>query len=406
MLPERNCRDPSSGNARTINGEVRKRIRLIGRVPQKGHTKRTSFAALIFLLFPSMTVAQEKPSGFDDLARRASLAREARDIPQAIELYGQAVKLDPKWPDGWWFLGSMQYARDQYAAAENALTHYIELTPNATAALALRGLCEFEVAEYSQSLADIQRALSLGAANQPRNEGILRYHEALLLTRLGRFDDALQRYGYFARNGISSPEIFAGIGLAGLRVPLLPKEVEAGQQELFMDTGNAAFRFMAGNELDAQQTFQVLFQHYPISSNAHYLYGYLLFAKDPDHAVAEFKRATEIEPSNAAAQAMLAWFYLMRSNPSEAEPYAQRAVKEDPQLPLAQLVLGRSLVETGDAKNGIERLQKALQFEPANIEIHLALVRGYSEAGLKEDARRERQFCLEATKDKVNQFAR
>lgn len=334
------------------------------------------------------------------------MAREAQDIPRAIELYNQAVKLDPKWPDGWWFLGSMQYGTDQYAAAKDALTHYIELTPDATAAFALRGLCEFEIPEYSQSLADIQRALSLGAANQPRNERILRYHEALLLTRLGRFEDALQRYGYFARNGISSPEIFKGIGLAGLRVSLLPKEVEAGQQELFMTAGNAAFQLMAGNELDAQQAFQTLFQRYPSSSNGHYLYGYLSFAKAPDHAIAEFKRAVEIEPSDAAAQAMLAWSYLMQSNPSEAKIYAEQAVKEAPQLPLAQLVLGRYLVETGDPRNGIEHLQEALQLEPSNIEIHLALVKGYSEAGLKEDARHERQFCLEATKDEVNQVAR
>ena len=327
-------------------------------------------------------------------------------MPQAIELYGQAVKLDPKWPDGWWFLGSMQYATDQYTEAKVALTHYIELTPDATAALALRGLCEFEVAEYSQSLADIQRALSLGAANQPRNEGILRYHEALLLTRSGRFEDALQRYGYFARNGINSPEIFAGIGLAGLRQPLLPKEVEAGQQDLFMAAGNAAFQFMAGDEKKAEQAFQDMFQRFPTTANAHYFYAYLLFAKTPAQAIAQCKQELEVAPSNPAAHALLAWALLLQNNSSAALPYAQQAAEEAPEKPIAQLVLGRSLVETGDVNSGIKHLEKALQLEPGNIEIHLALVRGYSEAGLKEDARRERQFCLEATKDEVSQFAR
>jgi tetratricopeptide (TPR) repeat protein len=353
-----------------------------------------------------MAAAQGNSSDFEDLARRASLARESNDIPRAIELYGQAVRLNPKWPDGWWFLGSMQYGTDSYTAARDALTHYIDLTPNATAALALRGLCEFEIGEYSQSLADIQRGLSLGAANQPRNEQILRYHEALLLTRSGRFEDAVQSYRYFARNGLSSPDILAGLGLAGLRTPLFPKEVEASQRDLFLAAGNAAFQFMDGNENNAQKAFQRLFQQFPNSSNAHYLYGYLLFAKDPDKAVAEFKRAAEIEPSNAAAQAMVAWSYLVRGNFLEAAPYAERAVNEDPRLPLAQLVFGRSLVETGDVKRGIQHLQEALQFEPANLEIHLALARGYSEAGLKEDARRERHLCLEATKDEVNQVAR
>ena len=353
-----------------------------------------------------MAGAQDSRSAFEDLARRASTAREAHDIPQAIELYGKALRLDPKWPEGWWFLGSMEYSTDQYVAAKDALTHYIDLTPDAPAALALRGLSEFEIPEYPQALVDIQQALSLGAANQPRNEQILRYHEALLLTRVRRFEDALQRYGYFARNGISNPEMFAGVGLAGLRMPVLPKEVTADQQNLVMTAGEAAFKFMAGNEIGAEQSFQALFQRYPASAGAHYLYGYLLFAKDPDHAVAEFKRAVTIDPADATAQAMLAWSYLMQNTPSEAKAYAESAVKDAPQLPLAQLVLGRSLVETGDAKSGIEHLQAALQLDPTNFEIHLALVKGYAEAGRKEDARREREFCLDATKDEVSQVAR
>jgi tetratricopeptide (TPR) repeat protein len=385
--------------------------RKTGERPYRYSTWGRAFAALILLAVPvfllfNTAVAQGNSIDFDDLARRASRARESNDIPRALELYGQAIRLNPKWPEGWWFLGQMQYSTDSYAGARDSLTHYIDLTPNATAALALRGLSEFEIGEYSQSLADIQRSLSLGAANQPHNELILRFHEALLLTRLGRFEDAVQSYRYFARNGISSPEILGGLGLAGLRKPLFPKDVEVSQQSLFLAAGNAAFQFMAGNENTARESFQGLFQQFPSSSDAHYLYGYLLFPKDPDKAVAEFKRSVEIEPSNAVAQAMVAWSYLVRGNALEAAPYAERAVKENPRLPLAQLVSGRALVETGDVNGGIQHLQEALQLEPGNLEIHLALVRGYSEAGLNEDARRERQFCLEATKDEVNQVAR
>ena len=91
----------------------------------------------------------------------------------------------------------MQYGTGDYAAARDALSHYLELTPNAAPALAMRGLCEFEIGDYSASLKDIERALAQGAANQPRNEKILRYHEALLLTRAGRFEDALRSYAFF-----------------------------------------------------------------------------------------------------------------------------------------------------------------------------------------------------------------
>src|SRR5208282_2963382 len=99
---------------------------------------------------------------------------------------------------------------------------------------------------YSPSLKDIERALAQGAANQPRNEKILRYHQALLLTRAGRFEDALRSYAFFTSDKAedSNPELLLALGLAGLRTPLLPKELRADQQELYIGTGRAVFDFM------------------------------------------------------------------------------------------------------------------------------------------------------------------
>jgi tetratricopeptide (TPR) repeat protein len=359
---------------------------------------RAMGAGVIFFLLVAWTAAQDKPASFAELASAASAAREANDIPRAIGLYGQALQLDSKWQDGWWFLGVLEYGADQYAAGRDALTHYLDLAPKAAPAFALRGLCEFETGEYAQSLADIQRALSLGAANAPRNEQILRYHEALLLTRSQRFEEALRAYGVFARDGVTSPELLLAMGLAGLRTPLFPKELAANQQDLYLAAGNAAFQFMAGDAKKAQAAFEDLFERFPTTPNAHYLYGYLLFATDPDQALPEFKRELEITPSNGAAEVMLAWDSLMRGKFAEALPYAQKAATEEPEATVPQLVLGRSLLETGDVKGGMEHLEKALQLDPENLETHLALAKAYSKSGRKEDARRERLRCLEIAK--------
>jgi tetratricopeptide (TPR) repeat protein len=342
--------------------------------------------------------AQANPANFDDVVARATAAREQNDIARAIELYRQAEQLNNAWPDGWWFLGLLHYEGDEYAAARDALAHYVALTPDAGPAWALRGLCEFEIGEYEQSLSDIQRGLSFGAANQPRNEKILRYHEALLLTRSGNFEGALQRYALLARGNVPNPELLVGIGLAGLRTPMLPKDLKADKQDLYMATGNAAFLFLSGDRKGAQQEFQNLFQRFPTAANAHYLYGYLLFPMDPDDAIVEFRRELEITPSNAAAQTMVAWDALIRSDFPAALSYSEKAVAQDPTLPVGQLVLGRALVETGDVKGGIEHLEKELKLEPGNLEIHLALAKAYSKSGRTEDARRERLLCLEIAK--------
>ncbi len=316
------------------------------------------------------------------------------DVPRAIQLYSEAVEQNPKWPDGWWFLGSLKYDTGDYVSARDALSHYIGMTSNAGPAFALRGLCEFETGEFRSALADIEHGIGLGAANQPRNEQILRYHEGLLLTRLGNYATALTTYAFFPKNGITNPELLTAIGLAGLRMPILPKDLAGDQQELVSAAGDAAYRFMAGDETSAEQAFQGIFQRFPNAPNAHFFYGYLLFATDPDSAFAQFQQELKVGPANADANVMAAWALLIRNAPAEAVPYARSAVDKEPRLPSAQLVLGRSLLETGDVKGGMENLQKALQLEPDNLETHLALAKAYSKSGRKEDARRERLVCL------------
>jgi tetratricopeptide (TPR) repeat protein len=357
--------------------------------------------ALALAVFSTIAFAQSTPNDFDSLAAQAGEAREQNNIPAAVELYSEALQRKPDWAEGLWFLGSLRYTTGAYAPARDALTRFIALNPNAGPALALRGLCEFETADYPQALADIQHAAALGAGNQPRNERILRYHEALLLTRTGRFEDALNAFAFFAHDEAPDPELFLAIGLAGLRTPLLPKEVPTDRQELFTTAGKAALHFLAGDD-NAGQAFQDLFQRFPSAANAHYLYGYLLFGKEPEQSFTEFKRELEVSPSNAAAHVMVAWDSLLRSDPSDALVHIEKAVQEDPSVRGEQMILGRCLMETGNLKDGIEHLEQALRLEPNNLEVHLALAKAYSKSGRKDDARRERLASLKLTEKDVS----
>ncbi len=357
-----------------------------------------ALVGVLFCMLPLWVTAQTNPPGFDSVVRDATAARERDDVPRAIALYSEALRLKPEWPDGWWFLGSLQYEAEAYAAGRDALTHYIELVPDGGPAWALRGLCEFETAEYAKSLTDLQRGLSLGAARRSSDENFLRFHEALLLTRSGNFERALQEYALLARRTVPSPELLIGIGLAGLRTPFLPRELRADKRDLFMAAGHAASLFLSGDQTAAQREFQDLFRRFPTAANAHYLYGYLLFPTDADEAIVEFRRELEIAPSNAAVEQMLAWDSLLRNEFPEALAYAEKALAEEPSLTIARLVQGRALVETGRLKDGLALLEKESQLEPDNLEIHFALAKAYSKSGRKEDARRERLLCFQIEK--------
>lgn len=342
----------------------------------------------------TQAAAQDHPAQLDQLANEASAAREQGDLPRAVALYQQAVQLDPQWPDGWWYLGSLQYGANAYGPAVDALSHFIDLTPNAGPAHALRGLCEFELAQYPQSLDDLQRAIALGAANQPRNAEIILYHEALLLTKLGRFEEALGQYAVMVKQGASGEDVTKGIGLSGLRMPILPGDIDPSQVQLVSMTGQAAATFMSGNQTGAAQAFQELFTQFPTTPNLHYLYAYLLFPTDPDQAIAQFREELAVAPESAIAHAMLAWGLGMQGEYAAALPQAQKAAAEDPSLSMAQLVLGRDMVETGDVAGGLPHLEGVLKTEPQNLEAHIALAKAYSELGRRDDARRERLLCL------------
>ena len=356
-------------------------------------------ACVVFVCAPGVC-GQEPARGFSEAVADATAAREVNDIPRAVALYRQALAINPQWADGWWFIGSLEYGAGEYPTATDALSHYLDLTPNAAPALAIRGLSEFETGDYQKSLDDIQHALSVGAANQPKNEKILRFHESMLLTRLGRFEDAVRSYGFFAPEE-PNPELLLALGLAGLRTPLLPKEVQPDQQEIYRSAGRAGLNFMKGDREGSGAEFQKLFARQPPVTNAHYFYGFLLYSSEPEEAMAEFRKELEVNPKNTAAQVMLAWIPLLKNDGREALPYAQKAVEQDPLSPSAQLVLGRALTETDNAKDGVVHLEKTEQMQPDNVEVHIALAKAYSKLGRKEDARRERLLCLEMTKNET-----
>jgi tetratricopeptide (TPR) repeat protein len=344
----------------------------------------------------SVEQSPAEPS-FGQLSADADAAREAGNTTRAADLYTQAVRINPSWPDGWWYLGKLNYNANKYAQAVDAFTHYLTLVPNAAPATALRGLCEFELANYPSSLRDVQHALSLGAADGSRNTQILRYHQGLLLTKLGRFEEALDSYRYFSRQHLSSSDLMVAVGLAALRLPLLPREADAAQTAISTDVGNAVFLLLSGDSPAAAQAFATFFERYPATPNVHYTWGYLLYPTDPDTAVAQFQQELSVYPANAIDRSMLAWALLMDNSAAEALPEAKKAAEEAPALPMAQLSLGRALLETGDAKSAIQVLEKALSLDPQNLEVHLALARAYSETGREQDARRERLSCLAMT---------
>ena len=360
------------------------------------HSRRVPIAVVILLL-ASSTFAQQPPT-FDDLAQQAATARDRGNLPQAIALYNQAEQLKPDWAEGWFYLGLLQYSTNAYQPAIDAFNHLLQLQHGAPPALALRGLCEFETEAYDAALRDLEEAVKEGAANEPHNEQIIRYHLAQLLTRASRFQDAQEQYTFFAAAHLDDADLQVGLGLAGLRVPLLSKDVPPADQPLYQAAGTAGFSLLAGDTQEADTQFRQLFTRFPTAKGLHFFYGFLLFPHSSELAIDQFRAEVNLVPENLEAHAMLAFTLMIDGRYAEAEPEAQHVLTIQPDMELAQLTLGRSLAETGEIQHATDILNAILKRDPDNLEAHMGLATIYSRTGNREEAYREHQLCRSLAK--------
>jgi tetratricopeptide (TPR) repeat protein len=352
---------------------------------------------VLALVFVSLIA---RASTFEELAAQATAAREANKTSQAIELYQQALHLKPAWKEGWWFLGTLSYDGDQYKTGARAFGEFVKLEDTAAAGWAFLGLCEFETGEYEHALQHTRRGIQIGSGLEPGIEQVLRFHEALLLTRLGLFDQAMPRFMLFVRRGLQDPTLISGVGLTALRRALLPKEIPASQQPLITATGQTACLWMAGDTTKTPPAFQALVKDYSSAPGVHYFYAsYLLSFRPAEEAVVELRRELELNPRSPDARAMIALLMVRAGTSTTALPFAKQAAEDGPDSPMAQYTYGLILTSNGDLPHAIERLETAERLDPANIEYHMGLAGAYSKAGRHQDARRERSMSIAMAKE-------
>lgn len=356
-------------------------------------------AVFVALCAIALRATPARAATFEELAARAAAARDSNDIPHAVESYRQALHLNPGWAEGWWFLGTLTYDSDQYAEGEDAFTHFVKLDSKAAPGWSLLGLCEFETGGYASSLEHIRRGLALSAGGETGLEEVLRFHEALLLTRAGLFDQALEKYAWFVHKGVKNPQLLVAIGLAALRQPLLPKGLAAGQQDAASAAGLTAYAWMGGDFKDAEQGFNALLSRFPSVPDVHYFYASYLLPTQPAEAMAELRRELAINPGSADARAMIALAFVRHEDLNSALPYATKAAGDGPGIPMAQYIYGLVLARTGDVKQALDHLESAVKLDPANVEYHMALATAYSRLGRAADARKERVETLALAKE-------
>ncbi|MEQ1472165.1 MAG: tetratricopeptide repeat protein [Candidatus Acidiferrum sp.] len=270
------------------------------------------FVALLVVLLASgvfpAAIAQHQNNGgdFQNLARAAGAARDANNFAEAIRGYREALKLQPDWQEGLWSLGSLEYERDDYADAIAPLLRLTQLAPQGAPAWNLLGLCEYETKDY----ANARQHLTTGQELKGTDEEILRvakYHLALLMIRDADFDAALATLQPLATAGQPSPEIKGALGLATLRIALLPQEVDASKDAMLQEIGNAATQLAQGQTAPAIESYATLTNKYRDAPYLHLAYASALLAGgNYQEAIKQGREEVALSPDSAVAHELLA----------------------------------------------------------------------------------------------------
>jgi tetratricopeptide (TPR) repeat protein len=352
---------------------------------------------------PTQTApAAASDANFDRFVKLADEARLAERLEEAIQLYGEALKLKPKWPDGWWYVGAIFYQKDFYTQARDAFQNLVSLEPERGPAWGMLGLCLFQTAEYERAAVALQRSRSLGVNDNSELAAVVRYHAALMHIRFEYFENAYDILSEFMRVGHESPKVIEAFGLTMLRMTYMPKEIPPAQREKIMIAGQAGYN-MAARRLDqARAAFDTLLAQYPNEPNVHYGFAVFMLSQDSELALKEFKRELEISPQHYPSMIQMAFEYLKRDQFNEALPLAEKAVQLAPKLYAARNVLGRIYLELGQVEKAIKELEEGVKLAPSSPEMHFALARAYTRAGRKEEAAREREI-FKKLQDEFNQ---
>jgi tetratricopeptide (TPR) repeat protein len=344
------------------------------------------------------------PESFEKLAERAQAALDADRVPEAIQLYKRATKLRPGWPEGWWHLGTLLFDSKRFLEARDAFAHFTTMEREQPGpGFAMLGMTEFELKHYAAALKALDRSRKLGFGNDPAFAGRVLYEDGILNTLLGNPEIAIQRLTLGA-NQIAAehpeapkdavfahPELLDALGIAALRITKLPSGLTADQIPVVRQAGRAQALIALQDRPAAEPEFRQLLALYPSTPGVHYMYGVYLLKDNPALATDEFRREIEISPSHYAARIQLALEFLSTADYQQGLKYGKEAITLAPKNFVAHVACGRLWLALGKTAPALQELRTAVKLAPGSPDAHFALSRALSEAGLKDEAARERE---------------
>jgi tetratricopeptide (TPR) repeat protein len=336
--------------------------------------------------------------GFDILARRAGAARAAGRLDEALGLYRRALALEPRWPEGRFYLGTLLYEKEAFVEAQAVLQPLVELDPKFGPAWAFLGFSEFKLRRYGPALLHIEKGRELGLGANESLIRVARFHSGILQNRASRFDAATELLVPLARSQPANADLVLALGLNLLKRPQLPSEVPPQEVDLVSRAGQAAYDHATGRHEEARRGFEALHEasgHALGVAQAYraFLDSYALAFVDSserEHVIAQFRARLSEAPDDAEANIYLG-LLLEAQDPREAVECLERAARARPASLEVAYVLARLRLAEGRAAEAREGLEAVVAREPDMAQAQTLLAAAYETLGRAAEAERVRQ---------------
>lgn len=350
-------------------------------------------------LLTAQHARSERPTAAEPPASlRAEIEKAANSSHpyMAVTLLDKTLKQYPKWRAGWWELGSLAYEQDAWLEGRMAFSTLAKLDPKAGATWVMLGLCDYELRDFGMSLLHIEKGSTLGFPRQSGLVDVARYHQALDLIVLQRFEAASYVLESMAREGHRSDALLVGMGLAALHIPaigtLYRETADSARLELVKKVGDAQFAAANDQQAQARAIYQQLLNRSPHTAGLHYAYGVQLARwGDTRNALIQFQTELQRDPEQQDAILESAYLLYRLGRLDQALPAAQKAVQKMPLSFASHFVLGQILVEQGKLKEGAAELERSRDLQPESSQVRYALAQVYLRLHRRADALKEQQ---------------
>ena len=299
---------------------------------------------------PPAAPAKPRPSpptppsrGIRQAARRRRPRRGRRERwEEAIGLYAKAVKLKPDYVEGYWYQGTAYYTLDNFPQLPRRV-------PQGACALAPKNGAAYRLPRplrvRAQGIRPLAAAPAAVAHPRRRRHAGSRRRRPVPRRRPDdagseQYEQALETLGEFAGEGNDNPRVIEAMGIATLRMPLLPIEAPPDRREMILMAGPRQLHDGDPQHRGRGTAFDALAARYPETPNVHYAYGVFLLQEKADKAIEEFKRELDLQPGHPWSLMQIAFEYLKQGDAATALPWAQQAVAAAPNAFPARKALG------------------------------------------------------------------